>query len=124
MSPLLAFTILQAAAQGSPSPAAAPASQPPPTDWPFNLFTDDDYPPRALRGDEEGRIGYHLEIGPDGRVSNCTIRRSSGSTALDERTCRIVRARARFTPARDSAGNAVPDTRDGEVTWRLPPDGE
>ena len=120
MTPLLAAAILQAAQSGAPPSTAAPPPPPPPTDWPFDLFTTDDYPPRAMRGEEEGRVGYHLEIGPSGRVTNCTIRRSSGSTALDEQTCRIVRVRARFTPARDSAGNAVPDTRDGEVTWRLP----
>jgi protein TonB len=126
--PLLLLAVLLAA-QGSAAPAAAPgpapapaspAPPPPPTDWPFNLFTADDYPPRAMRGEEEGRVGHHLEIGPGGRVTNCTIRRSSGSAALDEGTCRIVRIRARFTPARDSEGNAVPDTRDGEVIWRLP----
>lgn len=115
--PLLA-TILAAQAAGTP---AAPAAPPPPTptDWPFRLFTQDDYPARALRGGEQGRVAYRLEIGPNGRVSACTIRRSSGSTALDDTTCRIVRTRARFTPARDSAGNAVPDARDGEVIWQL-----
>jgi protein TonB len=117
----LLFAAILQAAQGGVPPPAPPGPPPPPTDWPFNLFSSDDYPPRAMRGDEEGRVGYHLEIGPNGRVSRCTISRSSGSAALDERTCRIVSVRARFTPARDSAGNAVPDTRDGEVTWRLPP---
>ena len=115
--PLLA-TILAGQAAGTP---AAPAAPPPPapTDWPFRLFTQDDYPARALRGGEQGRVAYRLEISPNGRVSGCTIRRSSGSTALDDTTCRIVRTRARFAPARDSAGNAVPDARDGEVIWQL-----
>lgn len=120
MTPVLLLAALLQAAQGA-APAPAP-SPPPPTDWPFNLFTSDDYPARAMRGDEQGRVGYHLEIRPDGRVGRCTINRSSGSAALDERTCRIVSARARFAPARDSEGNAVPDSRDGEVTWRLPPE--
>jgi protein TonB len=112
------FLAVQAAAARSPPPT--PAAPPRPTDWPFNLFTGDDYPARAMRGGEEGRVGYHLDISPGGRVTSCTIRRSSGSAALDENTCRIVSRRARFTPARDTEGNAVPDTRDGEVTWRLP----
>jgi len=110
-------------AQGMAAPPAAAATPPPgpPTDWPFR-FQDEDYPAAALRGGEQGTVLYRLEIGPDGRVSNCTIRSSSGSAALDTRTCQVVRRRARFTPARDSEGNAVPDRRDGEVTWRLPPD--
>ncbi len=124
---LVSPVLLLAALLAPPAVAAAPAPPPvatttpaPVTDWPFNLFTEDDYPSDALRGDEQGRVGYHLEIGADGRVSDCTIRRSSGSAALDERTCRIVRVRARFAPARDSEGRAVPDARDGEVSWRLP----
>jgi protein TonB len=108
-----------------PAQAAPPATPPalatprPPTDWPFRDFTDDDYPARALRGEEQGRVAYRLEIGADGRVGACTIRRSSGSAALDERTCQLVQRRARFTPARDDRGNAVPDAREGEVLWQL-----
>ena len=98
-----------------PAPAAAPAPQ---TEWPFR-FTDDDYPARALRNYEQGTTRYRVEIGADGRVSGCRITGSSGSAALDSSTCQTVTRRARFTPARDSDGNPVPDTRDGEVTWLL-----
>jgi protein TonB len=121
---LLAFSLAaQAAApaqqaQATPSPPAAPL---PLTEWPFR-FVDDDYPAAALRNDEQGHVRYRLEIGGDGRVSRCTITSSSGSSTLDATTCRIVSRRARFTPARDSGGHAVTDTREGEVTWRLPQD--
>lgn len=114
---------VQGNATPAPSPPATgtPAAPPPPraTDWPVR-FSDGDYPAVALRGQEQGPVRYRVEIGPDGRVSRCTIRSSSGSEALDATTCRIVSRRARFLPARDSDGHAVPDTRDGEVTWRLP----
>jgi protein TonB len=100
----------------APAPSAAP---PAPTAWPFRRFSDDDYPAAALRGQQQGRVVYRVEIGPDGRVSGCEIRRSSGSAALDAATCRIVRSRARFTPARDSAGRPVADHREGDVLWRL-----
>lgn len=109
----------QTPAAAVPPPAAPPAAPRPPTDWPFRLITPDDYPAGALRGEQEGRVGYHLDIGADGRVTQCRVTRTSGSAALDVRTCQLARIRARFTPARDSTGNAVPDTRDGEVTWRL-----
>lgn len=116
---MLAVALL-AALQSAAAPARTPPPPRPPTDWPFNLVTGEDYPARALRGDEQGVVAYRVEIGADGRVSNCSIRRSSGSDALDARTCEVVRRRARFTPARDSQGNAVPDAREGEMTWRLP----
>ena len=98
-----------------PAPAAAPAQQ---TEWPFR-FGDYDYPARALRNYEQGTTRYRVEIGGDGLVSRCTITGSSGSSILDSETCRMVTARARFTPARDSAGNPVTDTREAEVTWLL-----
>jgi periplasmic protein TonB len=116
MTQALSLALLLASQTAATPPAAPPRA----TDWPFRLFSSDDYPARALRGEEEGRVAYRIRIGPDGRVSQCDIRVSSGSAALDDTTCRIVRARARFAPARDSQGHAVPDAREGEVFWRLP----
>jgi periplasmic protein TonB len=123
MSPFLLFVAILAA-QGSGSRAAPPtaATTPPPpqSDWPpVSRFSDDDYPAAALRGEDQGTTRYRIDIGPDGRVARCTITGSSGSNALDLATCRIVRARTRFAPARDSRGRPVADTREGEVTWRM-----
>jgi protein TonB len=124
LAPALLALALQAAARPPATPPASPPASPPaprpPTGWPFSLLSDDDYPAAALRAEEEGRVGYRLVIGPDGRVSACTIVQSSGSAALDAATCRIMRARARFAPARDAAGNAVADSRVGRITWALP----
>jgi protein TonB len=101
--------------------AAVPPPPPPaPTDWPFSLVTGDDYPAAALRAGDEGKVRYRLEIGTNGRVSACAVTDSSGSAPLDQATCRIVTRRARFAPARDGDGNAVPDSREGEIVWRLP----
>jgi protein TonB len=112
------------AAQGVAAPTPAPATGAPApvrqgTNWPFDLLSDDDYPAAALRNSEQGKVKYRVEIGPDGRVSNCTITSSSGSSILDSATCRIIRSRARFVPATDERGNPVPDRREGEITWRL-----
>jgi hypothetical protein len=43
------------------------------------LFSSDDYPQTALRNEEQGVVGLSLGIGPDGRVSSCSISSSSGS---------------------------------------------
>lgn len=119
----LVLILAQAAAPpaATPAPAAAPPPAPSrPTDWPFRALTGDDYPARALREEAQGRVAYRLEIGADGRVANCTVRESSGYASLDTATCAIIRRRARFTPARDSEGNAIPDSREGELFWQLP----
>lgn len=84
-----------------------------------SYVSDDDYPASALRNREEGRVSFRLAVGPDGRVAECVVTSSSGSAALDDATCRIMRSRARFTPARDSRGNPIADTVSSWVTWRL-----
>jgi len=83
-------------------------------------FSTDDYPAAAIRAEAEGTTRFALAIGADGRVKNCAITGSSGNSALDSATCRILRARARYTPARDQNDNPVSGQDRGSVTWRLP----
>ncbi|HEV7658207.1 MAG TPA: energy transducer TonB [Allosphingosinicella sp.] len=85
-------------------------------------FSSDDYPAAALRGNEQGTTGFSLIIGPNGRVTECAITSSSGHASLDQATCRILRSRARYTPARGPDGNPGSGTDSGRVTWRLPTD--
>lgn len=88
-----------------------------------SLFSDEDYPSSALRNREEGLVGYKLEIGANGRVTNCTITRSSSSAALDAATCRLLRSRARFTPAVDAQGRPTTSEIAESKTWSLPKGG-
>ena len=109
-------------------PAPRPAPPPPPRVVPpqrarANLnsyFSTDDYPAAALRGNEQGTTGFSLTIGTNGRVEACSVTSSSGSSSLDQATCRILRSRARYTPARDENGNPTTGRDSGRVTWRLP----
>jgi periplasmic protein TonB len=80
----------------------------------------DDYPPAALRAEEQGDTGFHLRIDTAGRVIECTVTKGSGSAVLDAATCRLALRRARFSPARDAGGAAVEGSYDGVVRWRLP----
>jgi protein TonB len=84
------------------------------------LFSADDYPASAQSSGAEGTSQASLTIGPDGRVQSCSIIRSAGNSALDSATCNILRRRAKFTPARDSSGNATSDTiTTPPIVWRL-----
>lgn len=100
-------------------PAAGPARAEPARPL-QSLLQPDDYPAAALAARQEGRTAYRLAIGPDGRVTGCVVLVSSGSAALDSATCRIIRSRARFVPARDDAGRPASDDYFGEYVWRLP----
>lgn len=85
-----------------------------------SLFSDQDYPAAALAAREQGVVGFALDVGANGRVAACAVTRSSGSAALDDATCRVLRSRARFTPALDSAGAPTADRMLGRIIWRLP----
>lgn len=78
-----------------------------------------DYPPGALRRHEQGIVGFDLDVSAEGRVTDCHVTVSSGSEDLDSATCRIMRRRARFDPARDAQGNRVPDRHSSRLEWRL-----
>jgi protein TonB len=87
------------------------------------LFSTDDYPASALAAGAGGSAQAELTIGADGRVTGCTLTRSTGNSALDSATCNILRRRAKFTPARDSNGNPTSDTlRTPTITWVIPPE--
>jgi protein TonB len=116
----------------NPQPPVRPAPPPPPPPPPprtvepararanlASYVSNDDYPASALRNEEQGTTRFRLTVGPDGRVTGCTVTSSSGSAALDNATCRIMRSRARFTPARDNQGNPTSDTHNSSITWRI-----
>jgi len=84
-------------------PPAPPTPEPPPRrNCIYSYFSTDDYPRDARRRHQEGTTRFAITIGTNGRISNCRIVESSGVASLDEATCRIVRERVRYTPARDS----------------------
>lgn len=98
-----------------PMPIRPPAPPPPPAPVrtqsaePANgdvrqYFDPNNYPEAAVEANASGTAIAHLTIGPDGRVSGCSITKSTGFGVLDSYVCSTLR-RARFTPARDSSGN-------------------
>jgi TonB family protein len=99
-----------AAAQNAPQAKAAIQS----------LVSEADYPATALRAGEQGISRVRLDVGPNGRVTGCAVTASSGSAALDSATCRLLVARARFTPARRPDGTSVAGTATAELGWTLP----
>ena len=85
-----------------------------------SYVSDADYPADAVRREEQGVTRFRLTVSADGRVSDCTVTGSSGSTSLDSATCRLMKSRARFAPARDSDGRPTTDTIANAIKWVLP----
>jgi len=85
-----------------------------------SYISDADYPSAAHAQHMQGITGFRLTVGTDGRVTRCEIVSSSGYPLLDQTTCRIFTARARFTPARDAGGNATTDVVSARIGWTEP----
>ena len=110
---LLGFSANSAATPKKPQPTRALSNL-------ASYVSSDDYPVEALRNDEQCTVGFRLQVGSDGKPTGCSIVSSSGSSSLDSTTCRIMMERARFEPARDARGRAVPDQSSGRIRWVLP----
>ncbi|MEY4055906.1 MAG: hypothetical protein RL519_1241 [Pseudomonadota bacterium] len=108
-----------------PAPVPAPRfqpKQPTPKGNPANWATTNDYPTRALREEREGTTSFRVTVGPDGRVTGCSVTSSSGSPDLDDATCANVTRRARFNPATDGEGQPTSGSYSNRVRWVIPKD--
>jgi TonB family protein len=83
------------------------------------LVRPDDYPARAVRDHEEGKVAFRLEINSFGLITQCIIEQSSGSRSLDEAACRVMSSRAEFHPARDGMGNPIDGVYRSSIVWSL-----
>lgn len=89
-----------------------------PIDYSALLAKGVDYPIEAWNADEEGSVSYELTVNALGQPTDCIIAESSGSVALDKKTCEILMMRAQFDPARNDAGQAIVGTYADKMRWR------
>lgn len=82
--------------------------------------TPNDYPSADLRQEHTGITRFRLDIGTDGRVSQCTVTASSGHPGLDAAACAKLAQRGRFEPAIDSTGARLPGSFSSSVRWEIP----
>ena len=76
-----------------------------------------DYPRDLRDRGIGGRVGIVFTVGPNGRVTSCTVTRSSGVLELDALTCRLIQERFRYRPSTDRYGRPIADEVDGEHDW-------
>ena len=109
---------------------AAPAPPPPPApsqargarpkgqgSWAARI--QDNYPSAALRKEIEGTVGVRVTVGPDGRVSGCTVSGSSGSGDLDSAACDGMTRYARFEPALDAGGSPTTGSFSTRIVYKI-----
>ncbi len=81
---------------------------------------DSDYRSAWIRRGYSGKASFSLEVSASGRVTNCSITRSTGHSALDTATCSLITERARFDPAMDSSGAPTAGIYTSAINWQLP----
>jgi TonB family protein len=84
-----------------------------------SLFSTNDYPSSAIYKGEQGTAGVHFRIGIDGKVSDCRVVETSGSSALDAQTCKIIVKRARYEPAKTKTGEPVASIGFQRIRWEM-----
>jgi len=104
------------AVQDTSPPSKARKARTHPGSWQSN----DDYPTDAFRNRQFGTVKYRLTIDATGKPTACHLTGSSGYSALDEKTCSVIRNSTRFEPARDDAGKDIVSDLDGTFTWSFP----
>lgn len=80
-----------------------------------------DYPKAAGRAGMQGRVVSKLHLTNQGCPTRCETVQTSGFELLDYETCELLKARARFQPALDHAGQPIASTYDVTITWKLEP---
>jgi protein TonB len=123
----------QPAARPTQTPTAAPTIIVPPPPQPVSQARrvqprdlgrwagriGSDYPTRARERGEEGTVRFRVTVSPDGRVADCQVIGSSGSSDLDRAACQGLRRHARFYPALNDAGEPITDSWSSSLTYRL-----
>lgn len=86
------------------------------SDW----ISYNDYPPDAIRAEQQGTVLIAWTINDSGRVADCKVLASSGSPLLDAAACSAITKRARYKPARDADGKLIASVQSRRVMWSMP----
>ena len=119
---LVAMMVLALSAVNPASESSAEKSRARPGTFkthPATWATSLDNPPLAKKERREGTTEFLVRYGKNGKPTGCEIVSSSGHADLDEQTCRLVKARARFRPGKNHEGETVGGTYQNRVNWYL-----
>jgi protein TonB len=85
--------------------------------WRKGRIKDSDYPRSAGTAGVGGTVSVRYTVTPAGRVTACSITRSSGNAELDATTCRLVEERYRYDPSRMADGTPIASTVVEDHIW-------
>ena len=76
-----------------------------------------DYPPSLRDRGVGGRVFMTFTVAPNGRVTRCSVTRSSGVPELDQLTCRLIQQRFVYRPSTDRNGRPIVSEVDYDHMW-------
>ncbi|MCR5871653.1 MULTISPECIES: energy transducer TonB [unclassified Sphingomonas] len=85
---------------------------------PDRYVTARDYPRQASIEGRDGSTAVSLLIDEAGSVKDCLVEKASGVATLDAQSCLIIKARAKFRPARDAEGKPIRSRITYRFSWK------
>lgn len=92
--------------------------QPKPATGKETWFIGDDFPKEFYQKGEQAIIRYRLMVDTAGNPTDCAIQASIARANFAQITCDLLKKRAKFRPALDASGRAVPSYEVGKVFWQ------
>lgn len=80
-------------------------------------FSTSDYRRLARGLPLSATVHVRYTVSPSGRVSGCSVTRSSGRPDVDSTTCRLIEQRFVYRPARDAQGRPVAEVVNTVWSW-------
>lgn len=99
--------------------ATPPEATTPPAGW----LTPNDYPPMALANNIGGGVDLRLDVDPTGHVTECHVMEAGGDPTFRDHSCKLLRERALYRPAKNAAGTPIASYAIHRVRWSPPPRG-
>lgn len=100
-----------------PKQQAALSKRPGPLSKHTAWISSSDYPSAMLIRGKQALVNFRLSVSAQGSPTACEIQSSYNDKKFDEATCAALMRRARFTPALDATGQAVPSFYLNTVRW-------
>lgn len=82
--------------------------------------SDNDYPKAAIDAEAEGTTIVQLDVDSSGAILGCKVKKTSGSSVLDNASCVLARARSKVAAAQDETGRRIRSNISFPFTWVMP----
>jgi hypothetical protein len=104
--------------------AAAAYTAPVPIDRSTWIVAYWDFPKNAVDVNTYTSVAAVLTVSPHGGVSSCTAKVTAGDARMADYTCKLLRVRAHYEPARDPSGRRLYGIDRERIAWYLAKDGK